>query len=235
NASWLTLSPTTLDLSVVESGSAGVCACRLDEAGRGSEHGGSQLHRVWGRQKGADRECVWLAAGSGADVHRREQDDAERRFQRVRRSSGAVSFEAQHATRNNSVGGMVWRTLPGLGKTLSGVTPFPRLGNNENNFTAGAGPSLEYDFYTFSGGANVTVVTYLSPSGNALGADRPLGFAVQLDDAPAQSNYFFPSAAPGLEPAQWNGFVAAEIIQTRTCLLRSLLFMIEPAWWSRRS
>lgn len=57
-------------------------------------------------------------------------------------SGGAIAFEAEHATRNNSVEGMFWKVLPGLGRTLSGVTPWPRLGNNDNNFTAGAGPSL---------------------------------------------------------------------------------------------
>jgi hypothetical protein len=57
-------------------------------------------------------------------------------------AGGAVVFEAEHATRNNSVAGMSWKILPGLGRTLSGVTPWPRLGNNEQNFTAGTGPSL---------------------------------------------------------------------------------------------
>ncbi|CAK5269584.1 unnamed protein product [Mycena citricolor] len=136
-------------------------------------------------------------------------------------AGGAVSFEAQRATRSNSVSGMVRRTLPGLRKTLSGVTPFPRL-SNENNFTAGAGPFLEYDFYTFSSSTNVTVITCLLPSENGLGADRPLGCAVQLDNAPVQSNYF-PSLAPGLEPQQWKGFVVEEIIRMRNVFVCSLV------------
>ncbi|KAJ7488053.1 hypothetical protein FB451DRAFT_1126447 [Mycena latifolia] len=150
---------------------------------------------------------------------------------------GAVSFEAEHATRNNSVAGMVWRTLPGLGRTLSGVTPWPRLGNNENNFTAGAGPSLEYDFLTFNGG-NITVTTYVSPSNNGNGADRPLGFAVQVDDAAPQSNYFFPPAVPGQQPAAWggvDGFAANSIVSVVNKLSLApgghtlKIFMIEPA------
>lgn len=39
--------------------------------------------------------------------------------------------------------GVTWKELPGLGRTVSGVTPLPRLGNSEANFTAGAGPSLQ--------------------------------------------------------------------------------------------
>ncbi|KAJ7135657.1 glycoside hydrolase family 115 protein [Mycena epipterygia] len=152
-------------------------------------------------------------------------------------ASGAVAFEAEHATRNNSVAGMTWRTLPGLGRTLSGVTPYPRLGNNENNFTAGAGPSLEYDFYTFTA-ANATVTTFVSPSNNGNGADRPLGFAVQVDEAVPQSNYFFPPAAPGQQPVAWggnDGFAANSIVSVLNTVALApgahtlKIFMIEPA------
>ncbi|KAJ7071945.1 hypothetical protein C8F01DRAFT_1101940 [Mycena amicta] len=153
-------------------------------------------------------------------------------------AGGAIAFEAEHASRNNSVSSMFWRVLPGLGRTLSGVTPWPRLGNNENNFTAGTGPSLEYDFYTFGNGVEATVTTYVSPSNNALGMDRPLGFAVQVDGGEVQSNYFFPAAAPGLQPPQWDGsdgFAANSIIAVPNALNLSAgahtlkLFMIEPA------
>ncbi|KAJ7730249.1 hypothetical protein DFH07DRAFT_174950 [Mycena maculata] len=152
-------------------------------------------------------------------------------------AGGGIAFEAEHATRNNSVAGMVWRILPGLGRTLSGVTPWPRLGNKENNFTAGTGPSLEYDFYNFNGG-NITVTNLVSPSGNGLGADRPLGFAVQVDDGEVQSNYFFPPAAPGEEPDAWDGldgFAANNIISAANTFEIApgshtlKLFMIEPA------
>lgn len=55
---------------------------------------------------------------------------------------GAISIEAVHSTRRTDVAGVSWRDLPGYGRTLSAVTPWPRLGNNEANFTAGAGPTL---------------------------------------------------------------------------------------------
>ncbi|KAJ6563652.1 hypothetical protein DFH09DRAFT_478550 [Mycena vulgaris] len=150
---------------------------------------------------------------------------------------GAVAFEAEHATRNNSVAGMTWKILPGVGRTLSGVTPWPRLGNNEQNFTAGTGPSLEYDFFTFNGG-HITVTTLVSPSGNGLGRDRPVGFATQVDSAPVQSSYFYPLGVPGQQPPEWNGhdgFVANSIISAKTAFTIApgahtlKLFMIEPA------
>ena len=55
---------------------------------------------------------------------------------------GGVSIEAGHASRNTSVSGVTWTELPGLGRTLSGVTPWPRMGHGGANFSAGTGPSL---------------------------------------------------------------------------------------------
>jgi len=153
-------------------------------------------------------------------------------------SGGVVSIEAAHATRNTSVSGVTWTELPGLGRTLSAVTPWPRLGADGANFTAGTGPSLEYDFFTFKGG-NATVTTFVSPSLNANGLDRPLGFAVQLDSLATQSSYFIPFAKPGDLPVQWNspdGFVANSIVSVpmkwsglSVGAHTVKIFMIEPA------
>lgn len=54
---------------------------------------------------------------------------------------GGVSIEAAHAARNTSVDGITWTNLPGYGNTLSGVTPWPR-GGEDLNFTVGTGPSM---------------------------------------------------------------------------------------------
>ncbi|KAJ4484122.1 hypothetical protein C8J55DRAFT_535358 [Lentinula edodes] len=154
-------------------------------------------------------------------------------------SMGVVSFEAAHAIRNSSVADIFWKELPGLGRTLSGVTPWPRDGNNGANFSAGAGPSLEYDFFVVSNRTNITVVTRLSPSLNANGADRPLAFALQVGSEPIQISYFIPpDVAPGAEPAPWSGldgFAANVIVSVNMTFditpgAQTLkLFMIEPA------
>lgn len=62
---------------------------------------------------------------------------------------GGISIEAAHASRNTTVAGITWTELPGYGKTLSAVTPWPRTGNNFNNFTAGSGPSMSVLFIHF--------------------------------------------------------------------------------------
>lgn len=52
---------------------------------------------------------------------------------------GVVSMEAAHATRNTTVDGISWKNFPGLGRTLSGVTPWPR---SDQAFDVGTGPTL---------------------------------------------------------------------------------------------
>ncbi|KAJ3557630.1 hypothetical protein NM688_g1372 [Phlebia brevispora] len=130
---------------------------------------------------------------------------------------GGVSIEAAHAPRNTSVDGLTWIELPGYGRTVSGVTPWPR-GGDEKNFTAGTGPSLEYDFYTFNtiqDAGNVSVTTYVAPTLNANGLDRPVALAVQIDSEDPQTTYFIPPSAAGEEPDAWDGldgFVANSIV-----------------------
>ncbi|PIL25769.1 hypothetical protein GSI_11519 [Ganoderma sinense ZZ0214-1] len=120
-------------------------------------------------------------------------------------SDGVVSIEAAHAARNTSVQGLTWINIPGLGKTNSGVTPWPR-GGDDLNFTAGAGPSIEYDFYLFdTNKGNVTITVKVSPSLNNLGDDRPLGLALQIDNGSAQTQHFVPKSNPGSLPSGWSG------------------------------
>ena len=63
----------------------------------------------------------------------------------------------------------------------------------------------------------MTVRTYVSPSLNGLGDDRPLGLGLQIDGGAAQTRYFVPATAKGASaPAPWggvNGWVANSIIE----------------------
>ncbi|KAI0077007.1 hypothetical protein K474DRAFT_1707684 [Panus rudis PR-1116 ss-1] len=130
---------------------------------------------------------------------------------------GSVSIEAAHASRNTTVDGLTWIELPGIGRTLSGVTPWPR-GGEDKNFTAGSGPSIEYDFLTFNSiqnSGNISVTTFVSPSLNAFGPDRPIAVAIQVDSQSPQTSYFIPPATPGNLPAAWSGldgFAANSIV-----------------------
>lgn len=79
----------------------------------------------------------------------------------------------------------------------------------------------EYDFFTFNtiaGGGNVSVTTYVAPTLNALGPDRPVALAVSVNSLSPQTTYFIPPATPGNLPAQWDGldgFVVRTIMACR--------------------
>jgi hypothetical protein len=131
--------------------------------------------------------------------------------------TGVISMEAAHATRNTIVQGISWTELPGLGRTLSAVTPMP-LG--DTTFAAGAGPTLEYDFFSFnSSGGNITVNVMLSPSLNAATDEQPLAYSIQIDSqAPVEVVPIGPEIPGGL-PDGWDGldgWVANSIVPSQT-------------------
>ncbi|TFK29114.1 hypothetical protein FA15DRAFT_583018 [Coprinopsis marcescibilis] len=120
--------------------------------------------------------------------------------------AGVISIEAAHATRKSEVEGNAWQELPGLGRTLSGVTPLPR---RDEKFAAGSGPTLEYDFFNFntiSGSGNVTVTVLLSPLFNVASDASPLEFGLALDAQAVQTvRPIPPLTKPGDFPPGWGG------------------------------
>lgn len=148
-------------------------------------------------------------------------------------SQGAISIEAAHTSRNTSVSDIIWTELPGLGKTLSGITPLPR---SDQSFDIGAGPTVfvllcllfpyknliyvpssEYDFLNFNtigGSGNISASILLSPSLNAATDQKPLAFGVALDGGtPIRVQPVPPSSRKG-DPPGWatnDGWVANAI------------------------
>jgi len=154
---------------------------------------------------------------------------------------GGISIQAPHASRNTTVSGITWTALPGYGREGFAITPWPRTGNDFGNFTAGSGPSIEYDFFNFNTigeAGNITVHTFVSPTLNNMGPTRPISIAVQVDSETPQTVQFIPASAPGTLPPQWDGndgFVANAIVDVATNFTASpgahtlKLFMVEPA------
>lgn len=63
-------------------------------------------------------------------------------FQGFVEGDGCVAMEAAHATRNIPVNDVQWTEILNYGRTLSGMTPMPALGNNDANFSVGTGPRM---------------------------------------------------------------------------------------------
>jgi glycosyl hydrolase family 115 (putative glucuronidase)/glycosyl hydrolase family 115 len=97
-------------------------------------------------------------------------------------SNGYVSIEAEHFARSVQQPPVFWQLLPNIGRTGSGVTPFPATAARQVIDPEGA--RLEYDVHLWSAGP-VTVWAYLSPRNNVRPTDG-LKYAVSFDGAEPQ-------------------------------------------------
>ncbi len=97
-------------------------------------------------------------------------------------SNGYVAIEAEHFTRAVQKSPVVWQCIPDLGRTLSGVTPFPVTIPRQAPGDDGA--RLEYRLHLFHAG-EVTVKAYASPTLDFTAGDGRR-YAVSIDDAEPQ-------------------------------------------------
>ncbi|KAJ3044534.1 hypothetical protein HDV00_001961 [Rhizophlyctis rosea] len=128
---------------------------------------------------------------------------------------GVVAIEAEHWSRNKKAGNYQWEVIPGYGRTLSGVAPFPVV--SENTWAAGTGPALEYDIYLFTLPANKSVQATLHwGTGLNQNFGRPLKYAVAIDDETPQVVQIVPNTPPGGTPPDWAGVVRDSVRYTVT-------------------
>jgi hypothetical protein len=97
-------------------------------------------------------------------------------------SNGFVSIEAEHFSRASGTKSITWKLIPGLGRTLSAVTPDPVTAASQ--VPGGECPRLEYSMYLFTKG-EVKVKAYLSPTLN-FHNNQGLRYGISFDDDPAQ-------------------------------------------------
>jgi hypothetical protein len=97
-------------------------------------------------------------------------------------SNGYVSIEAEHFDRAVERAPVFWQLIPHIGRTGSGMTPFPATAARQE--LRADSPRLEYDVHLWSGG-RVVVWAYLSPRNNVRATDG-LKYAVSLDGAEPQ-------------------------------------------------
>lgn len=121
-----------------------------------------------------------------------------------------IAIEAEHTSFTNEVNGVSYITLPGHGRTLSGVTMVPVLADSQ---PAGSGPVLEYDIFTFTNTSQANVTLFLSPSlnqnGGGFGQYRPLKYAIAFDNETPQTIQFVANVTSELNmPTGWNGAVS---------------------------
>jgi hypothetical protein len=93
-----------------------------------------------------------------------------------------VAIEAPHYSRAVNEAAVTWRTLPGFGRSLGGVTVFPVTASARK--LTPRSPRLEYDVYLYSTG-ELQVDADLAPSLDFQSGDG-LRFAISFDDEPPQ-------------------------------------------------
>jgi len=97
-------------------------------------------------------------------------------------ANGYVSMNATDYTRAVNSNGVTWTSIPDIGRTDSGVEPFPVAAQSQT--PGGNSPRLEYTMTTFSSGP-VKVWAYLSPRNDVL-AHGGLQYAVSIDEEAPQ-------------------------------------------------
>ena len=95
-------------------------------------------------------------------------------------TNGAVSMEAEHYVRAVAPSGRAWKTIPGHGRTLSGVTPWPVT----EAATLESGLRLEYALHLFHDGP-LEVAVHLAPT-QKFQPGPGFRFAVSFDDQAPQ-------------------------------------------------
>lgn len=96
---------------------------------------------------------------------------------------GYVSIEAEHYSKAVNAGKITWKTIPDIGRTGAGITPFPvtaaavQLENDS--------PHTEYNFYSYGSG-ELKVSAYFSPTLNFHNEEKGLQYAISIDDEKPQ-------------------------------------------------
>ena len=118
-------------------------------------------------------------------------------------ADGFVSIEAEHFSRAVGTPAISWVRIPGLGRTLSAMTPLPVTIAPQN--PGSDSPRLEYRMYIESKG-NVTVRALLSPTLN-FSDNQGLRYGISFDDEPPQIVNMHANSAHSL----WQHWVSTNI------------------------
>jgi GH35 family endo-1,4-beta-xylanase len=133
-------------------------------------------------------------------------------------ANGHVAIEARNYSLAIHADDVHWQEIPGFGRTLSGMKPYPVLAGSRS--PGGDSPRLEYVVHLFQPG-EVTVHTYVSPTLNYDGGDG-LRFGVSINDGPIEVvNMHNPDGRRNergevFSNPQWYRWVADNVIRSST-------------------
>lgn len=97
--------------------------------------------------------------------------------------NGYVSIAAEHYTKAITTKGIEWKVIPDIGRTGSGITPYPVTAAKQEPGTNT--PYLEYEFYIYEEG-RAEVQAYFSPTLNFHNEAEGLRYGISIDDEKPQ-------------------------------------------------
>ena len=154
-----------------------------------------------------DASVTVTGAGRSVVVRTRVRTPAGGRPRRFVESDGYVAMEAEHFAVAVGAPELRWVRVPGLGRTLSGMTAFPVTAARQT--PGGDAPHLEYRLRLFEGG-DVAVRATFSPTLDVHATG--LRYAVSFDDEPPQ----VVDLAADTTLHAWERWVSDNAIQTVT-------------------
>jgi hypothetical protein len=119
-------------------------------------------------------------------------------------SNGVVSIEAEHHNRI-TLGSttLEYMTIPNYGKTLSGAT---LTDSNAPSLSFITGPSLEYDFYTFTNAtARPSDISLILGQSLNTNPQRPLKYAIAIDSIPPKTVQYVVEKSKSAKQSEWPG------------------------------
>ncbi len=171
--------------------------------------GSTQTFFVWGGGPYYRNEGPLFPVGAPSyeETHAMIDDKSRVQPKGFVEGDGVVAIEAEHTSRRVAAKGVRWETIPGYGRTLSGVAPFPV---EFKSFDPGRGARMEYDLTTFNGG-EATLEAVVAPS-LAFQPGHGLRVAFAFDDAKPQ----VVDVAPAYLSRAWETAVSDAVRKVRT-------------------
>ncbi|MET3668020.1 glycosyl hydrolase 115 family protein [Caulobacter sp. 1776] len=130
-------------------------------------------------------------------------------------AGGLTAIEAEHHAAATGGQGVVWKTIPNLGRALSGVTSYPSTAPSSKpgpNTRLGGAPSLDY-LVDFERAGPIDLTVLVAPTLDFRGG-QGLAYAVSIDDgAPVVVN-----SQPDVSNKAWEKAVADNVRATTTRL-----------------
>ncbi|KAF2226029.1 hypothetical protein BDZ85DRAFT_74493 [Elsinoe ampelina] len=133
-------------------------------------------------------------------------------------SDRTLAFEAEHFTSitnssTTSNGSAYLATIPGYGRTLSGIALLPFTAPSQP--ISASSPHLTYDIFTFTPSARANVSVWFGPALNTH-PQRPLRYAVSVDDAAPTVVQPVPTTVFGSLPGMWSAMVSNAVMGNTT-------------------